>query len=104
MRIFGVGNCSIMDFFCSRCDNLYIRFVGVGKGNVLMDMICDRCFNKKIKLVGIICEIVEIRLFGISECCVIDNFCDRCMNIRINIVVSGDCCITDSYCERCFNV
>lgn len=104
MRTLGVGNCSIMDSFCSRCDNLHTRSVGVGKGNVSMDMICDRCSNKKTKSVGTTCEIVETRSLGISECCVTDNFCDRCMNIRTNTVASGDCCITDSYCERCFNV
>lgn len=83
IRIIGVGSCGIMDFFCNRCDNFYIRFIGVGSGNILVDVICDRCFNKKIKLVGISSDIIEIRTFGVSECCIIDNYCDRCMNIRI---------------------
>lgn len=104
IRIIGVGSCGVMDFFCIKCDNLQIRFIGVGNGNVLVDVICDRCFYKKIKFVGISIDIIEIRIFGVSECCIIDNYCDRCMNIRIQIVVVGDCCVTDSYCERCFNV
>lgn len=104
MRTLGVGNCSVMDSFCNRCDNLHTRSVGVGRGNVSMDIICDRCSNKKTKSVGTNYDIVETRSLGVSECCVTDNFCDRCMNIRTNTVASGDCCVTDSFCERCFNV
>ena len=100
----GVGNCSIMDSFCSKCDSLQTRSVGVGSGNVSVDVICDRCSNKKTKSVGTSCEIVETRSLGVSECCVTDNFCDRCTNIRTHTVAIGDCCVTDSYCERCFNV
>ena len=103
-RTLGVGDCSVMDSFCSRCDNLCTRSVGVGRGNVSMDIICDRCSNKKTKSVGTIYDIVETRSLGVSECCVTDNFCDRCMNIRTSTVASGDCCVTDSFCERCFNV
>ena len=100
----GVGNCTIMDSFCNRCDSLHTRSIGVGSGNVSVDLICDRCSNKKTKSVGTSCEIVETRSLGVSECCITDNFCDRCMNIRTHTVAIGDCCVTDSYCERCFNV
>ena len=78
--------------------------MGVGDGNVSVDLICDKCANKKTKSVGKICEFVETRSIGVSECCITDNFCDRCMNIRTQTVAIGDCCVTDSFCERCFNV
>ena len=103
-RTIGVGSCSIMDSFCSKCDSLRTRSIGIGNGNVSVDVICDRCSNKKTKSVGTTCEIVETRSLGVSECCITDNFCDRCMNVRTQTVAIGDCCVTDSYCERCFNV
>lgn len=103
-RTIGVGSCGVMDSFCSKCDNMHTRSIGVGNGNVCTDVICDRCANKKTKSVGTVCEIVETRSLGVSECCVTDNFCDRCMNIRTQTVAIGDCCVTDSFCERCFNV
>lgn len=103
-RTIGVGNCGVMDSFCDKCDSLRTRSVGVGDGNVSVDLICDKCANKKTKSVGTICEFVETRSIGVSECCITDNFCDRCMNIRTQTVAIGDCCVTDSFCERCFNV
>ena len=103
-RTVGVGSCGIMDSFCSKCDNLHTRSIGVGNGNVSVDMICDRCSNKKTKSVGTSSDIIETRTLGVSECCITDNYCDRCMNIRTQTVAIGDCCVTDSYCERCFNV
>lgn len=103
-RTIGVGSCGVMDSFCTKCDNLQTRSIGVGNGNVSVDVICDRCSHKKTKSVGISTDIIETRTLGVSECCITDNYCDRCMNIRTQTVAVGDCCVTDSYCERCFNV
>ena len=103
-RTIGVGSCGIMDSFCTKCDNLHSRSIGVGNGNVSVDVICDRCSHKKTKSVGTSSDIIETRTLGVSECCITDNYCDRCMNIRTQTVAVGDCCVTDSYCERCFNV
>lgn len=103
-RTIGVGSCGIMDSFCSKCDNLHTRSIGVGNGSVSVDVICDRCSSKKTKSVGTSSDIIETRTLGVSECCITDNYCDRCMNIRTQTVAIGDCCVTDSYCERCFNV
>lgn len=103
-RTIGVGSCGIMDSFCSKCDNLHTRSIGVGNGNVSLDVICDRCSNKKTKSVGTSSDVIETRTLGVSECCITDNYCDRCMNVRTQTVAIGDCCVTDSYCERCFNV
>lgn len=103
-RTIGVGSCGIMDSFCTKCDNLHTRSIGVGNGNVSVDVICDRCSHKKTKSVGTSSDIIETRTLGVSECCITDNYCDRCMNIRTQTVAIGDCCVTDSYCERCFNV
>lgn len=103
-RTIGVGSCGIMDSFCTKCDNLHSRSIGVGNGNVSVDVICDRCAHKKTKSVGTSSDIIETRTLGVSECCITDNYCDRCMNIRTQTVAIGDCCVTDSFCERCFNV
>ena len=103
-RTIGVGSCGVMDSFCTKCDNLQSRSIGVGNGNVSVDLICDRCSHKRTKSVGTSSDIIETRTIGVSECCITDNYCDRCMNIRTQTVAIGDCCVTDSYCERCFNV
>jgi len=86
-----VGDCTINDICCDRCENLQTRTLGVSNHKI-DDVLCDKCENTTFKTIGI------------GNDCINDLLCDKYSETgKLVDQGVGDFDINAESCEKCLN-